>query len=97
LLELRLLQLRAAGKGNLGRLPWRHGKAEARVPWQRGTAESSEPAPSRKDLRRRVRLGLQMASDGYFGLILCANRFELGAHTAFLFRPSGPLDISVGV
>ncbi|MBN1836521.1 MAG: hypothetical protein JW820_11770 [Spirochaetales bacterium] len=88
-----------------------------------GASGAEEPgaAPARKALRRPLQFGLQMSSDTFLGLILCANRFEfalkaqavlydgfpggdwpdnnrikIGAHTAFLFRPSDPLDISFG-
>ncbi|OHD20036.1 MAG: hypothetical protein A2064_02110 [Spirochaetes bacterium GWB1_66_5] len=60
------------------------------VAGKEGEDEASEPAGSGKAARRKAQFGIQVASDSFFGLLFCANRFEISAKAQMLLYDGFP-------
>jgi hypothetical protein len=59
----------------------------------RGSGEAAKPGPSGQVLHRKTKFGVQMDSDGYFGLVLSANRFEVCAKVQAVVYDGFPGDV----
>jgi hypothetical protein len=68
--------------GQAGRISSRTGGTEGE--------EASESASSGKAARRKAQFGIQVASDSFFGLLFCANRFEISAKAQMLLYDGFP-------
>lgn len=53
----------------------------------------SDPSVSPQVVRKKVRFGLQMSSDSFFGVVLYANRFELSAKVQSLLFDGFPASV----